>query len=250
MKRSLASLIFLRRPLVFPILLFSSISLHWSLRKAFFPLPAILCNSAFRWVYLSFSPLPLFSLLFSDICKALSGNHFPFLHFFFLVMVLIGSSCRMSWTSVHKSSGTLSIRSDPLNLFVISTVLLQGIWFMSYLNGLMIFPTFFNLSMNLAIRCSWSEPQSDPSLLFTDYIELFHSWPQKYIISLILVLTYWWCPCVEPPLVLLEESVCYTSAFSWQNSIIFALLHFVLQGQISLLLQICLDFLLLHSSPL
>ena len=33
-------------------------------------------NSAFRWVYLSFSPLPLASLLFSAICKASSGNHF------------------------------------------------------------------------------------------------------------------------------------------------------------------------------
>ena len=31
----LVSLIFLKRPLVFPILLFSSISLHWLLRKAF-----------------------------------------------------------------------------------------------------------------------------------------------------------------------------------------------------------------------
>ena len=30
----------------------------------------------------------------------------------------------------------------------------------------------------------------------------------------------------------------------------FALLHFVLQGQICMLLQISLDFLLLHSSPL
>ena len=32
----LVSLIFLKRSLVFPILLFSSISLHWSLRKAFY----------------------------------------------------------------------------------------------------------------------------------------------------------------------------------------------------------------------
>jgi len=32
----LVSLIFLKRSLVFPLLLFSSISLHWSLRKAFF----------------------------------------------------------------------------------------------------------------------------------------------------------------------------------------------------------------------
>ena len=37
----LISLIFLKRSLVFPILLFSSISLHWSLRKAFLSLLAI-----------------------------------------------------------------------------------------------------------------------------------------------------------------------------------------------------------------
>ena len=59
----LVSLIFLKRSLVFPILLFSSISLHWSLRKAFLSLLAILWNSAFRWINLSFSPLPFASLL-------------------------------------------------------------------------------------------------------------------------------------------------------------------------------------------
>ena len=51
----LVPLIFLKRPLVFPILLFSSISLHWSLREAFLSLLALLWNSAFQWVYLSFS---------------------------------------------------------------------------------------------------------------------------------------------------------------------------------------------------
>ena len=49
----LVSLIFLKRSLVFPVLLFSSISLHWSLRKAFLSLLAILWNSAFRCLYLS-----------------------------------------------------------------------------------------------------------------------------------------------------------------------------------------------------
>ena len=58
MKSSLG--IFLKRSLVFPILLFSTISLHWSLRKAFFSLLAVLWNSAFKWVYLPFSPLPIF----------------------------------------------------------------------------------------------------------------------------------------------------------------------------------------------
>ena len=56
--------IFLKRSLVFPILLFSSISLHWLLKKAFLSLLAILWNSAFSWVYLSLSPLPFTSLLF------------------------------------------------------------------------------------------------------------------------------------------------------------------------------------------
>ena len=46
----------------------------------------------FNWVYLSFSPLPLASFLFLAICKASSDNHFAFLHFFFLGMVLILAS--------------------------------------------------------------------------------------------------------------------------------------------------------------
>ena len=72
----LVSLIFLKRSLVFLILLFSSISLHWSLRKAFLSLLAILWNSAFKWVYLSFSPLLFTSLLFMVICKASSDSQF------------------------------------------------------------------------------------------------------------------------------------------------------------------------------
>ena len=54
----LLSLIFLKRSLVVPFLLFSSISLHWSLGTAFLFLLAILLNSAFKWAYLSFSLLP------------------------------------------------------------------------------------------------------------------------------------------------------------------------------------------------
>ena len=86
MKCSLGSLIFLKKSLICPILSFSSISLHCSLMKAFLSLLAILCNSAFKQVYLSFSPLPFASLLFSAICKASSDSHFAFLHFFFLEM--------------------------------------------------------------------------------------------------------------------------------------------------------------------
>ena len=44
---------------------------------------AILWNSAFKWVDLSFSSLPLPSLLFSAICKASSDSHFAFFAFLF-----------------------------------------------------------------------------------------------------------------------------------------------------------------------
>ena len=105
----LVTLIFLKKSLVFPTLLFSSISLHWSLRKAFLSLLAIFWNSVFKWIYFSFFPLPLPYLLFSTVCKASSDNNFPFLCFFFLEMVLITASCTISWTSVHSSSGTHSV---------------------------------------------------------------------------------------------------------------------------------------------
>ena len=104
----LVSLIFLKRSLVFPILLFLAIYLHWSLRKAFLSLLAILWNSPFRCLYLSFSPLLFTSLLFTAICKVSSGSHFAFLHFFSMGMVSIPVSCTMSWTSIDSSSGTIS----------------------------------------------------------------------------------------------------------------------------------------------
>jgi len=78
--------------------------------------PCFLWNSVFRCLSLSFSPLLFASLLFTDNCKASPDNHFAFLHFFSMGMVLIPVSCTISCTSVHSSSGTLSIRSSPLNL--------------------------------------------------------------------------------------------------------------------------------------
>ena len=72
----------------------------------------------------------------------------------------------------------------------------------------------------------------------------------KNIIYLILVLTIWWCPSVESSLVFLEEGVCCDQCILLAKTLLaFALLHFELQGQICLLLQVSLDFLLLHSSP-
>ena len=110
--------------LVFPILLFSSISLHWSLRKTFISL--LFFGTAFRWLYLSFSHFPFTSIIFSAICKASSDSNF----------------------------------------------------------------------------------------------------------------TIWWCPCVESCLGLLEEGVCYDQCVLLTKLLTFAPLHFVLQGQTCLLLQV------------
>ena len=75
MKCSLVSPVFLKRSLVFPILLFSSISLHCSFKKTLLSLLAILWNSVLSWVYLTLSPLSSF-LLSSGICKVSLDNHF------------------------------------------------------------------------------------------------------------------------------------------------------------------------------
>ena len=72
--------VFLKRSLVFPVLLFSSISLHCSLRKAFLSLLAIVWNDAFNCIYLSFSPLLLFlSQLFlaGVFLNTKHSHHFP-----------------------------------------------------------------------------------------------------------------------------------------------------------------------------
>ena len=146
-------------------------SLYWSLRKAFLSLLAILWNSVFKWVYLSFSPLPFTSLLFqrrrrhstpvllpgkSRGWRSLVGwspwgheesDTIEQLHFHFSLSCIgegngnqllvrpsqitilpfcisfswgwswsLTAFCTISWTSVHSSSGTLSIRSNPSNV--------------------------------------------------------------------------------------------------------------------------------------
>ena len=102
MKCSLGISNFFKRCLVFPIPLFSSISLHWSLRKAFLSLLAILWNSAFRCLYLSFSPVLFTSLLFTTIWTASPVSPFAFWHFYSMWMLLIPVSCTMSRISIHR----------------------------------------------------------------------------------------------------------------------------------------------------
>ena len=58
--------VFLKTSVALPFLLFSSISLHCSLKKAFLSFLAILWNSAFSWVY-----LPLWASLVAQRLKRL-----------------------------------------------------------------------------------------------------------------------------------------------------------------------------------
>ena len=111
----LVSLIFLKRSLVFPILLFSSICLHWSLRKAFLSLLAILWNSAFRWMNLSFSPLPLL-LFFSQLfVRPLQTTILPFCissswGWFWSLPPVQGWTCTSSLTDGVPSPGNLNLQ--------------------------------------------------------------------------------------------------------------------------------------------
>ena len=178
MKCSLGSSNLLKRSLVFPILLFSSFLCidHWG-RLSYLSLLFFGTVHSNGYIFL-FLILLFVCLVFSAICKASSDSHFAFLHFFFLGMVLITMFCTMSWASVHSSSGTLS----DLILWIYFSLPLynrKGILFRSYLNGLVVFPTFFNISLNLAIRSSWSEPHSAPCLVFAAGIELLHLWLQR-----------------------------------------------------------------------
>ena len=119
-KVPLVSLIFLKRSLVFPILLFSSISLHWSLRKAFLSL----CYSLELCIYMGISFLLSFAFSFSSFLSYLEGLlRQPILPF------CISFSWGWSWSlppvQCHEPPTIVlrhSMRSNPLNLFVTSTV--------------------------------------------------------------------------------------------------------------------------------
>ena len=145
----LPPLIFLKRSLVFPILLFSSISLHWSLSKVFLSLLVILWNSASRWVYVFFSRLILTSQLF---IRAPQTTIFC-LHFFVLVMVFITTSCTISWTSIHSYSGTLSIKYNSLNQFSLPLYNHNGFYFGPTWIGTGIKHTLYR--NNLYGECLW-----------------------------------------------------------------------------------------------
>ena len=103
---------FLKRSLVFPILLFSSIScIDLSGRLSYLSLIfGTLHSDGYIFSLLLCLSLLLFFQLF------VRPPQTTILHFFFLGMILITAFCTMSLISVHSPLGTLSIRYNPLNL--------------------------------------------------------------------------------------------------------------------------------------
>ena len=154
---------------------------------------------------------------------------------------LVTTSCTMLQTSVHSSSGTLSdlipwnYLSHPL--YNCKGFDLGHTWMVSGFPYFLQFKSeFCNKEFMIWATVSfWS--------CFCWLYRVSPSSAAKNIISLILVLTIWWCPCVESSLVLLEENVCYDQCILLAK-LAFPLFHFVLQGQTCLLLQISLDFLI------
>ena len=107
-----------KKSIFFPILLFCSISLHCSHKKAFLSLLAILWNSAFSWVYLSLSPcLSLFcfpQLLVKPPQTTTLPSCISFSLGWFWPLPLL-----YSVMNLHPYlQALLSTRSNPLNLLV------------------------------------------------------------------------------------------------------------------------------------
>ena len=71
----------------------------------------------------------------------------------------------------------------------------------------------------------------------------------KNKINLTSVLTIWWCPCVIS-CVVVRGCLLWPGSSIGKTLLAFPLLHFVIQGQTSLLLHLSLDVLLLISNPL
>ena len=151
----------------------------------------------------------------------------------------------------HPRSFRHSCLPDLISWIYLSPPLYNNkFWFSSYLNGLVITPTFFNLRLNLAIRSSWSEPQSASVLvLLTVWSFLVFSCKEynKFDFGVDhLVMSR----CRVFSCVVRRGCLLWPVHSPGQTLLAFAMLHFVFPGQICLLLWLSLDFLLLHYKPL
>ena len=176
-------------------MLLSCISLHCSFKKSFLFLVAILWNLAFRRVYISFSPLPFTSFLFSGIRKVSSDNHFAFLS---------PADGSHHCTLYHNPSGTLS---DLILWICLSLPLYNHKGFdLGHPELPSGFPSFLQFKSEF---CNEFRATVSSRCCFCWLYRASLSLAGMNIISLISELIIWCCPCVDLSLVLLEEGVCY-----------------------------------------
>ena len=117
----------------------------------------------------------------------------------------------LEWLSLLFFRGS----SQPRDQTQVSHI--EGGFFTSWATRVVVFHTFFNFSLNFAVRNSWSEPQSSPGFVFADCIELLYLWLQKTIWFL-----YWQSGDVLLYSCLLgswKRLFALTNTFSWKNSI-------------------------------
>ena len=118
---TLMSPVFLKRPLVFSLLLFHSF-FSLFIEEGLLASPCYsleLCIVRYAFLFLPCFLLLFFSQLF---VRPPQITTLPSCISFIFGMVLVSASCTVLQISVHSSSGTLFTKSNPLNLFITSTV--------------------------------------------------------------------------------------------------------------------------------
>ena len=116
----LVSQIFLNRSLGFPFLLFPSICTDHLGSLSYLPLLLLGILHSDGEIFPSL--LCLSCLFFSQVFVRPSQKSFCLPSFLFLGDGFGHTCCKISWTTIYSSSGTLCTTYNPFNLFVTSTV--------------------------------------------------------------------------------------------------------------------------------
>ena len=174
-------------------------------------------------------------------------------------MVLVTAFCTVLLTLLHSSSGILSVKSNTLKSIHDFQCMIIRDLILLIPEGPRSFPYFLQFKPEFCNKNSRSEPQSIPSFVSTDSVEILHLWLQKkknnnnnnqsdFGIDQ-NALYAWWCPCIESSLGFLARVFAMTSLVSWQNSVSLCPAS-LLQGQTGLIVQVSLDFIHLQSNIL
>jgi len=200
--------VFLKKSLVFPILVFSSISLHCYLRR-----------------------LSYLSLLFSGTLHSV-GFIFPFLPCI-LLLFFPQLFVESPWTNTLPSCISFSLgwfwSLPPAQCYNLPSIVLQALCLPYVITWIYLSPPLYN-HKGFDLGHSWMvsgfpyflqfKPEFcdkefmiwatiSPRSCFCWLYRASLSLAAKNIICLISILAIWWCPCVESSLVLLEKGVCY-----------------------------------------